>query len=149
MELAIAIAANIVIGVVLLLLFAWYRMPNTLRLTGPEEALAIFCRHIPDATGTVTVAADGLAALIALQQGSRIGLIHRHGRRWNAREVRPEDLRSVTVLDETITLSLTDFGWPRTHVRISDPEMRAAWLLRLNTVAAEKSDGHSTMRHHA
>jgi sterol desaturase/sphingolipid hydroxylase (fatty acid hydroxylase superfamily) len=42
MELAIAIAANVVIGVVLLALFAWYRTPDAVRLTGPEEALAFF-----------------------------------------------------------------------------------------------------------
>jgi hypothetical protein len=149
MELAVAIAANIVIGVVLLALFAWYRTPDTARLTGPEEALAIFRRHFPDAAGTVIVAADGLTGLIGLQDGSRIGLVHRHGRRWNARAVHPEDLRSVTVDGETINLSLTDFGWPRTHVRIVDLGARAAWLSRLRTFAAERSDTHSTVKHHA
>jgi hypothetical protein len=149
MELAIAIAANVVIGVVLLALFAWYRTPDAVRLTGPEEALAIFRRHFPDAAGTVTVDAYGVTALIALHHELKFGLIHRHGRRWNAREIHAEELRSVTVDGPTITLALTDFGWPRTHVRIADLGTRDAWLSRLHAFAAKRHDGHSTVTPHA
>jgi hypothetical protein len=131
MELAIAIAANIVIGAVLLALFGLRRAPDGVRLTGPAEALAVYRRQFPKATVSAVVASDGLAALFPLPGVGKIGLLHRHGRRWNARELLPEDLRSVTADGDTITISLTDFGWPRSHVRIADPEIRREWVARL------------------
>jgi len=140
MELAIAIAANVVIGLVLLALFAFHRVPDSLRLAGPQEALAIYHRQFPDAVGSATVAADGNTALISLQQEAGIGLIHRQGRRWNARELLPEDLRSVIVDGDTITLSIADFGWPRSQVRITDPGTRTSWLSRLSSLASQRPE---------
>jgi hypothetical protein len=131
MELAIAIAANIVIGAILLALFALGRAPDGVRLTGPAEALAVYRRQFPKATGSAVVASDGLAAFFPLAGGGKIGLLHRHGRRWNARELVPEDLRSVTADGDTITISLTDFGWPHSHIRIADAEVRREWVSRL------------------
>jgi hypothetical protein len=147
MELVIAIVANLVIGVLLLALFAWYRTPDAVRISGPAEALTIFRGHFPEAAGMVTVASDGLAALIALQQGSGFGLVHRHGRRWNVRAVQSEDLHSVMADNETITLSLADFGWPRTRIRIVDQDARGAWLSRLHALAEEGSNTHSVAPH--
>jgi hypothetical protein len=149
MELAIAIAANIVVGAILLALFGWSRAPDGVCLTGPAEALALYRRQFPNATASAMVASDGLAALFPLPSGEKIGLLHRHGRRWCARELLPEDLRSVTADGDTITISLTDFGWPSSHVRIADPEVRREWLSRLQELAANNSTEHSTVTPHA
>jgi hypothetical protein len=149
MELAIAIAANLVIGAILLALFAWHRAPDSVRLSGPDEALALCARHFPDRVASVMVASDGLTALISLLDESKIGLIHRHGRRWTARELLPEDLRAVTVNGDTIALSLTDFGWPRSQICISDPEVRRSWFSRLQEFAGKSSNEHSTVTPHA
>ena len=136
MELAIAIAANIVIGVVLLALFAWHRAPGVVRLGDSDKALTLYRRHFPAATGDATVAADGLNALIFLEHDSRIGLVDRHGRRWNVRELTPGDLRSVAADGDVITLSFADFGWPKSRIRIADPATRAVWLARLEKAHA-------------
>jgi hypothetical protein len=152
MELAIALAANVALGLVLLALFKWRRPRDTARLAGPTQALIIFQQQVPDAAGTATVAADGLTALVALDKdnGSGVGLLHRHGRRWNARELLAEDIGSVTLTHgDAITLSLADFGWPRMRVRIEDPQTRAAWLARLSALAAQRSAQHSMVTHHA
>jgi hypothetical protein len=143
MELAIAIAANILIGGILLALFAWRRAPDVARLAGPDEALAIYGRQFPETASSVTLASDGLAALVSLSTESKIGLIHRHGRRWTARQLLPEDLRSVTVHNETITVSLADFGWPSSHVLIADPQMRQDWFARLQGFAAKNYNERS------
>src|SRR5262249_7952405 len=149
MDLAIAIAANVLIGVVLLVLAVWQGTPDRVRLAGPEEALGIYQRYFPDAVGSATVASDKLAALIALQDGSRIGLIHRQGRRWSARELLPEDLHSVTLDGDILRLSFVDFGWPRSLIRIADQGIRASWLARLQALSAQQSDEHSMVRPHA
>jgi len=149
MELAIAIAANVVIGAILLALFGLRRAPDGVRLTGPAEALAIYRRQFPEAAASAVVASDGLTALFPFPGRGKIGLLHRHGRRWCARELLPEDLRSVTADGDTITISLTDFGWPRSHVRIADPGVRREWLSRLEELAANDSNEHSTVTPHA
>ena len=149
MELAIAIAANVVIGAILFALFARHRAPDGVYLSGPGEALAIYQRQFLEPAGTVTVASDGLTALVLLRDESKIGLVHRHSRRWTARELLPEDLRSVTVNGETIALALTDFGWPRSQVRIADPETRTGWFVRLQEFAARNSKADSTVMPHA
>jgi len=136
MEIVIAIAANIVVGLILLALFAWYRSPGNARLSGPDEALSIYRQHFPDASGTVTVAADGLAALISLRPAPGVGLLQLHGKRWSSRELTPEDLRTIAVEGDVINISLLDFGWPRCSVRIADPDSRADWVSRLNALAA-------------
>jgi hypothetical protein len=149
MELAIAIAANIAIGAILLALFGLRRAPDGVRLTGPAEALAVYRRQFPETTASAVVASDGSAALFPLPGGGKIGLLHRHGRRWCARELLPEDLRSVTADGDSIAISLTDFGWPRSHVRIADPEVRREWVSRLQEFAANNSNEHSTVTPHA
>jgi hypothetical protein len=134
MELAIAIAANVVLGCALLGLFAWNGGRDPPRLAGPEEALRIYREQFPDAEGAATVAAGGSAALIALRRGS-IGVLHRHGNRWNARELQAEDLGAVTLArEDTIALAFRDFGWPRARFRIADPQLRARWLSRLGAL---------------
>jgi hypothetical protein len=147
-ELAIDIAANMVLGLMLLGLFAWLRAPHSARLASGDEALGIFRQRFPDAVGVPTVAGDGRCALLALRDG--IGLLHLHGRRWNARKLVPEELKAVELTgDDTITLTFADFGWPRTHVRIDDPAARSAWLARLNAVAAGGSPANSVVTRHA
>jgi len=142
-----SIIANLALGVVLLAAFALHRTRENVRLRSPEEALAILRSQLPDLEGPVTLSEDGTAALVALGQGSGIGLVHRHGRRWNARELQPEDLRKVTTQDTTIQLALADFGWPRTAVRICDAGTREAWLARLQAFAAGRPNSSTGMPH--
>jgi hypothetical protein len=149
MELAIAIAANIVVGAILLALFAWRRASGGVSLTSPEEAMAMYRRQFPDITASATVASDGLAALLLLTGSRKIGLLHRQGLRWCARELLPEDLRSATVDGEALVIRLHDFGWPCSRVRIADPEVRGKWLLRLQELAASAANGHSRVQPHA
>ena len=112
MELAIAIAANLALGVLLLGLFVGLRRPDVPSLAGADEALTIFRRRFPDAFGAATVASDGRGTLIVLR--NEIGLLHLHGRRWNARKLIPGELSAVSIAPaDTITLALADFGWPR------------------------------------
>jgi hypothetical protein len=131
-ELAIAIAANILLGLVLLGLFAGLGKSPIPRLEGPEEALKIFRTQFPDAAGAATVSEDGRTALIALQHGRKMGLVYRYGHRWGAKELLFEDLDSVALIgDDTIKLCLSDFGWPSAYIQIRDNEARADWLSRL------------------
>jgi hypothetical protein len=133
MELAIAIAANVVLGAVLLGLFLWRGSADRARLTGPAEALGLFRTHFPDATlEAATVASDARTALIALRHEPVVGLIQRHGRRWNVRVLQAEDLRSVRIVrGDTLRLELVDFAWPRVDVRLEEADARAHWQARL------------------
>ena len=149
MQLTIEIAANIVLGIMLLGLFAWARGREPARLASAEEALTIFRQRFPEAVVTATVASDGRCALLALRD--EVGLLHLHGRRWNARKLLPEELNAVAVTHaNTITLTLADFGWPRSHVLIEDAEARSAWLARLSNLAAGgRGQAHSAVTHDA
>jgi hypothetical protein len=133
MELAIAIAANVVLGAVLLGLFLWRGSADGARLAGPSEALGVFRTHFPDATvEAATVGSDARTALIALRHDPAVGLIQRHGRRWNVRVLQAEDLRSVRIVrGDTLRLELVDFAWPRVEVRIEEADARAHWQARL------------------
>jgi hypothetical protein len=133
MELAIAIAANVVLGIVLLGLFRWRGTADGVRLAGPAEALGLFRTHFPDAAvDAAALARDARTALIALRHDPAIGLIQRHGRRWNVRALQAEDLRSVAVVrGDTLRLELADFAWPRVDVRLEDADERAHWQARL------------------
>jgi hypothetical protein len=133
MELAIAIAANVVLGGVLLGLFLWRGTADDARLAGPDEALGLFATHFPDsAVDTATVASDARSALIALRHDAAIGLVQRHGRRWNVRVLRAQDLRAIAVVrGNTLRLELADFAWPRVDVRLEDTDERARWQGRL------------------
>ncbi len=136
MELAIAIAANILLGLILLGSFAMLGKRHAAVLEGPEQALRVYTEQFPDATGAaIIVSDDRTSALVALHHRTGIGLIHRHGRRWNVRELHPRDLDSVRVVgDDSITLALADFGWPHAHIRVRDRAARAIWLARLQAL---------------
>ncbi|MBS0364640.1 MAG: hypothetical protein JSR67_02305 [Proteobacteria bacterium] len=141
MGIAVDIAANLLIGGLLLALFARRRPRDQARLDGPAEALGIYRQHFPDADGTVTLASDQRAALVALRGGNGVGLVVRHARRWNARELQPGELRRVSAAGDVLTLSLSDFGWPASQVSLADPDTRTRWLARLQALAARGTDG--------
>ncbi len=137
MQLVIPIAANLMLGIVLLVLFLSRRTLDHSSLSDGGEALRVFRRQFPDADGPATLTADRRGALIQLRHGTGIGLLQRRGRRWTARELTPRELRSVTRTGSgTLILSLADFGWPRAHFQIADPEACTAWLARLELFAA-------------
>ena len=137
MQLLIPIAANVVLGVVLIGLFLSRQTVDDARLSDGGEALTVFRRRFPDADGPATLTADHRGALIQVRRGTGVGLLQRRGRRWTARELAPRDLRSVTLTGgDTLVLSLADFGWPPAHFQIADAEVCAAWLARLERFAA-------------
>jgi hypothetical protein len=135
MDLILPIAVNVVLGLALLALFAWVRWRELPGLGGSEEALRIFREHFPEASGTASVSVDGRSALFELAPGPQLGLLHRNGRRWNARELSPGDLRSVKVRGDDIVLSFTDFGWGRITLRLPEVALREQWLARLAALA--------------
>lgn len=131
MELIVPIAVNVVLGLALLALFAWVRWGDPPGLGGSEDALRIFREQYPEASGTASVSSDGRSALLALPQSPQVGLLYCNGRRWNARELSPGDLRSVKVRGDALMLSFTDFGWARIQLRLADAAVRQEWLARL------------------
>jgi hypothetical protein len=140
-ELALSIAVNCVLGVVLFALLNWKRTADTARLAGPREAMDRFAEYFPDAVGEATVADDQLSALIDLQRGGRIGFLQRQGRRWNARMLEPGQLASVELgRDEIIRLKFADFGWPRADFRIADADTRGLWIRRLKSLPRRGSE---------
>jgi hypothetical protein len=150
MQLVVPIAANVVLGIVLAALFLSRRASDDARLNDGDEALRLFRRQFPDADGAVVVAADYRGALIALHQGTAIGLLERRGRRWTARRLAPGDLRSVDLAgSDTLSLTLADFGWPRARFQIADPEARAAWLARLQSFVAGAAGRQPPVSSHA
>jgi hypothetical protein len=151
MELAIAIAANVVLGILLLGLFLWRGTADGVRLAGPAEALALFRTHFPDAAvEAATVATGARSALIALRHDPAIGLIQRHGRRWNVRVLQAEDLRSVAVVrGDTLRVVLVDFAWPRIDVRLEDADARARWQARLAALAVLRDTRRRLVTPHA
>ena len=85
--------------------------------------------------------------MIDLQRGG-IGLLQRHGRRWNARLLAPGELSSVVLSGDAIELGFADFGWPRARLRMADADVRAMWLSRLKSLAPrDPSKPHSDLRH--
>jgi hypothetical protein len=151
MELAIAIAANVVLGVLLLALFLWRGTADGARFAGAAEALRLFRAHFPDAAvDTVTVAADARSALIALRHDPAIGLIQRHGRRWTVRALEAEDLRSVALVrGDTLRLELTDFAWPRVELRLEDAQERGRWRARFAELTAVRDTRGRLVTPHA
>jgi hypothetical protein len=132
-ELAISIAVNILLGLILLVLLVWKRVGDTARLADSAEAVAHYDRHFPGAVGNATLSDDACGALIDLQRGG-IGLLQRQGRRWNARQLRPGEVSSVELDGEIIKLKFADFGWPRAQMRLADAGARAQWLGRLRSL---------------
>lgn len=134
MELVIAIALNVALGLVLLALL-WSRRHDAGRLSSEAEAEALFRAQFPDAAGVATLSADGRGALIQLPRG--IGVLVRAGRRWNARLIMPRELTHAQQDSAgAISLTFADFGWPRARLPIADADVRAAWLARLRTLEA-------------
>jgi hypothetical protein len=145
-ELLFPIGANLVLGVILLALLVWKRRPDTVRLLSDAEALAEFQRHFPEATGTATVSADGLAALIETATGP--GLLLRHGRRWNARMLAAQELAAVRTPDDaTLELRFADFGWPRARLRFSDRDAMSRCRARLETLVHSRTAAATDLRH--
>jgi hypothetical protein len=131
-ELAISIAVNCMLGVILLALLIWKRTPDTVRLSEPDEAMEQFKRYFPEAVGAATVADDRRSALIDLKCGGAVGILQRQGRRWNALTLESGQLSSVELgRNEIIQLKFADFGWPRAQIRIADADARALWIGRL------------------
>jgi len=146
-ELLFPIAVNVVLGIGLLGLFIWRRPAGQAQLTA-DEALGLFRRQYPDASGTVTVAADSRTALIELQPG--IGLLQRQGRRWVSRALERNQIASVRQrADGAIQIAFADFGWPRALVRLEDPQLRASWLQQFERLAAPLAGAAGADRHHA
>ena len=145
-ELLFPIGANLVLGVILLALLVWKRRPDTVRFLSDADALAEFQRHFPEATGTATVSADGLAALIETATGP--GLLLRHARRWNARMLAAQDLADVRTPDDaTLELRFADFGWPRARLRFSDRDAMSRCRARLETLVRSRTAPATDLRH--
>ena len=145
-ELLFPIGANLVLGIILLALLVWKRRPDTVRLLSDADALAEFQRHFPEATGTATVSADGLAALIETATGP--GLLLRHARRWNARMLAAPELAAVRTPDDaTLELRFVDFGWPRARLRFSDRDTMSRCRARLETLVRFRTAPAADLRH--
>jgi hypothetical protein len=148
-ELAISIAVNCVLGVILLGVLRWKLSEDTVRLTNGLEAMDQVARQVPGAVGVVSLADDGRSALFELQRGD-VGLVQRQGRRWNARTLKSGEVLSVQSLqDGTIKIRFADFGWPRAQIRIADDDSRVRWLERLRSLQAQKSSRHRQGLHDA
>lgn len=145
-DLAIAIAANLALGILLLPLLLRSRT-DQVRARTAAEALQIYRRHFPDALGTVLLGHDGRSALIELADGG-LGLLQRHGQRWNARALAPGELAEVRAArDGSILVRFTDFGWPRARLVPPDAAARQVWLARLQPLV--RAHGAAGEPHHA
>jgi hypothetical protein len=145
-ELLFPIGANLVLGVILLALLVWKRRPDAVRLLSDVDALAEFQRHFPEAAGTATVSADGLAALIETATGP--GLLLRHARRWNARMLAAQELAAVRTPDDaTLELRFADFGWPRARLRFSDRDVMSRCRARLETLVHSRTSPATDLHH--
>ncbi len=134
MELAVAIAVNVLLGLLLYALHRWVRTADTARLDGAGQALALFHQRMAGLGGDATLIDDGRGALIATPGGG-VGLLQRHGSRWNARLLTAGDLAGVEAEpDGGVTLRLADFGWPRARLRFADSATHAAWMTRLESL---------------
>jgi len=145
-ELLFSIGVNLVLGVLLFALLLWKRRPDTVRLLSETDALAEFQRHYPEATGTATLSADGLAALIETASGP--GLLVAHARRWNARMLAAPELTAVSARDETsLELRFADFGWPRARLRFADRETASRCRARLETLVRSGTAAPADLHH--
>ncbi len=132
--LVISIVANVVLGLVLFALLYGKRGSDSDRLTEPEQALARYRIRYPMATGRVSLAADGRAALIELTDGS-VGLVEQCGRRWNVRVLEPGEIVGVDrARDGAIAVHFADLGWPRARIQLSDPDIFRDWMERLGAL---------------
>jgi hypothetical protein len=148
-ELAISIAVNCALGIILLGVLRWKLAADTVRLTSGEEAMDQVARQFPGAVGVATLADDGRSALFELQRGGA-GLLQRQGRRWNARTLKSGEVSSVQVArDGTIKTRFADFSWPQAQIRIADENARGLWLDRLRSLQAQKPTRHQPGLHEA
>lgn len=137
----ISIAANIVLGLVLFGVLYRKRGGDSDRLSEPGQALALYRIRYPTATGRVSLAVDGRGALLELTDGS-VGLIERHGRRWNVRALEPREIVGVErTAHGAITVRLADFGWPRARIQLPDPDICQGWLERLRAMGEAAAPG--------
>lgn len=112
-ELLVPLGLNLVVCILAALLVRAFRNPGRVpRLNSPAEAVRLFLGHFPDVRGSAALALDGSAALLALEDG-RVGLLQRHGHRWNARILTSDQVRTVACLrDGSVTLRLRDYTGP-------------------------------------
>jgi hypothetical protein len=147
-EMAFSIAINVVLGILLLALLYRKRTADHVRLSGPSQAMDLFRSYYPDVVGAATVADDRRGALIDLQRGAGIGLLQRQGRRWNARVLAAGEVSSVQVTaGHAVEVRFPDFAWPRASIRIADPEVRALWVGRLDSLTPKGSRHPPDLRH--
>lgn len=147
--LAIAIAANVLLGLVLLGVLFRRRTADAERLTEPAQALEQYRLLHPRAGGSVSIAVDGRAALLELADGT-VGLIERRGRRWSVRSVEPAELAGVEGKgDDVIAIRFADFGWPRSRLRLADPALRQHWIERLAVMQQVNKGQPSSGEHRA
>ncbi|MFZ0500697.1 MAG: hypothetical protein WAU49_05925 [Steroidobacteraceae bacterium] len=149
-ELAISIAANVALGLVLLALLFWQRAAPGVRLRDASEAIHLFRELLPEAEGTATLASDGRTALIELVHGYGIGVLQLQGKRWVARLLVPQDLASVRpTSDGALLVRLADFAWPRILVRFADESSCSQWMQRLQALRAASSPSTRAELRHA
>lgn len=147
--LLISILANVVLGLVLFGVLSRRRGRDADCLTEPAQALALYRMRFPTATGRVSLATDGRAALLELDDGG-VGLIERCGRRWNARALEAREIAGVErARDGAITVRFADFGWPRARVQLSDPGICQGWMERLGALRETASPGRARKAHRA
>lgn len=147
--LTISIVANIALGLVLLGVLYRKTGRDPEHLTEPAQALARYRIRYPTASGRVSLATDGRAALLELADGT-VGLLERCGRRWNARALRPKEIVGVDRAgDGAILIHLADFGWPRARVQLSDPDIRQRWIERLIAMHEAVASARERRTHHA
>ncbi len=145
-DLLIAIGANVALGILLLPLLLRSRT-DEVRARTAAEALQIYRRHFPDALGSVLLGHDGRSALIELGGGG-LGILQRHGRRWNARALAAGELTDVRAArDGSILVGFADFGWPRARLVPPDAPAREAWLSRLQHLVRGRAGGGAEPRH--
>jgi hypothetical protein len=141
LELLIAIGFNVIVGVLttLLIYFYWNRRKRGIASqVDADTALGLFRDHFPEATGTATLTTDRRNALIDLSDGPGVGLLQGHGHRWNAHMLRPGDVASVRVAqDTTLQVRFADFGSPRASLMLADANERALWLTRLQALTRD------------
>ena len=144
-ELLTAIGFNVLVGVLttLLIYLYWTRKRGDAPLADAETALGHFRDHFPEANGTATVTTDRRNALIDLADGVGIGLLQGHGHRWNAHWLKPGDVASVRVTQETkLQVRFTDYGSPHASLLLTDANERAVWLARLQALTRSASATH-------
>lgn len=147
--LTISIVANLVLGLVLLGLLYRRHENDSERLTEPEQALARYRVRYPTASGRVSLAVDGRAALLELADGT-VGLVERCGRRWNVRLLQPREILGVErAVDGAIRLRFADFGWPRARVQLSDADACQRWVERLAALRAAVAPADERRAHRA